>query len=66
MLPNTTAAKEIKIDFLRDGTIITGHPTTVKAESDLIGALAVAYMRFHVEYPEVSVWDVDIYIRRSH
>jgi hypothetical protein len=68
MLPDTTPAKEIKIDFLHHGTTITGHPTTVKAQSDLIGALAAAYMRFNVEHPEFSVWDVDIYIyiRRSH
>lgn len=66
MSHNTTSVTKIRIEFLRGSTLFTSHHTMVKCESDIVGALAEAYARFHAEHPDVSALDGQILISRSY
>jgi len=67
MPSNTPPATKMVIDFIdNNGKVITSHPFAVKAEGDLIGAVADAYTRLHREHPNVSGFDVELILRKAN
>jgi hypothetical protein len=65
-MPETTPpTTKIAIDFTQNGKVITSHPASIRAEGDLIGAIAKAYERLRREHPGISAFDVDMLVRKS-
>lgn len=56
----------MRIEFTRDGAILTRFPVTIRAEGDLFMGMKQAFEKLRREHPRLGAWDVEISVKHGN